>query len=429
MSAHDDESSTLQLEVSSDGGASPSARPGSSLLAATCNLLNTVVGGGILALPFAFKECGLAVGTAYQLIFGAASWYGSYLLLDSVRYRPTVASYEALAQASLGSKGALAYNIAALINCYGACVSYLIAVGDVVPPLLAEMGHDMSRSAVLLLLAACVIFPLCALRDISALQYASGLAIVIYIVFALTLGYLGFTAPAHTTPPLLVTADPANWITAIPLCAFAFVHQTSLFPIYQEVADPSPRRMRAVVSTAVGLATLLYLLVSYAAYARFGQRIHGDILLNLAAVDSAGVRIVRLAFGLSLCLTYPCLHYAARRALDQLLFSRRGATGRDSDGRDAPYVRLLALTCLLVGSSLGIALAVEQVEVVFGFTGAVASTMLSYVLPAAIHLMLRPHRVTDMRANGTTAVFMLAGVAFGLVALINHTYKLARGVS
>ena len=92
--------------------------------------------------------------------------------------------------------------------------------------------------------------------------------------------------------------------------------------------------MRAVVSTAVGLATLLYLLVSYAAYARFGQRIHGDILLNLAAVDSAGVRIVRLAFGLSLCLTYPCLHYAARRALDQLLFSRRGATGRDSSEHD-----------------------------------------------------------------------------------------------
>ena len=44
------------------------------------------------------------------------------------------------------------------------------------------------------------------------------------------------------------------------------------------------------------------------------------MLLNLAAIDAAPVRLVRLGFGLSICLTYPCLHFAARRSLDQLLF-------------------------------------------------------------------------------------------------------------
>jgi amino acid permease len=432
----EEESSTLHLESSSDAGVHNNAtgRPGSSLLAATANLLNTVVGGGILSLPFAFKTCGLAAGALYQVLFGAASWYGSYLLLDALRYRPTASSYEALALASLGPKGALAYNAAALINCYGACVSYLVAVADVIPPLLAEMGHDVGRSVVLLLLTALVIFPLSALRDISALRYASGLAVLIYIAFAITLGYLGFTAPPAAAPAApLFKPDPAGWISAIPLCAFAFVHQTSIFPIYQEVREPTPMRMRAVVSAAVVTATCLYLFASLAAYARFGERTRGDILLNLATVDSDGVRLMRLAFGFSVCLTYPCLHFAARRALDQLLFSRqrqssaadfswqRQSSAGDDAGRDTPYPRLLGLTGLLVGSSLCIALAVDRVEVIFGFTGAVASTMLSYVLPAAIHLMLRPHRVSSWRKNGGTAAFMVAGVAFGLVALVNHT--------
>ena len=427
----EEESSTLQLGNSSDAGSSDGTdvgvtnrRPGSSLLAAICNLLNTVVGGGILSLPFAVKTCGLLAGALFQLLFGAASWYGSYLLLDALRYRPNASSYEVLALASLGPKGALAYNIAALINCYGACVSYLVAAADVIPPLLAELGHDIGRPLVLVMLTATIIFPLSSLRDISALQYASGLAILIYIAFAITLGYLGFTAAPAATPTPLFKPDFNGMVSAIPLCAFAFVHQTSLFPIYQEVREPTASRMRVVVTSAVGVATVLYLFASYAAYARFGEDIKGDILLNLASIDDTGVRLVRLAFGFSVCLTYPCLHYAARRALDQLLFRRPrpGSTGRDTAAsRDMPYPRQLGLTCLLVGSSLGIALAVDRVEIVFGFTGAVASTMLSYVLPAAIHLMLRPHRVTDWRKNGGTAAFMVAGVAFGLVALVNHT--------
>ena len=53
---------------------------------------------------------------------------------------------------------------------------------------------------------------------------------------------------------------------------------------------------------------------------------------------------MRLGFGLSICLTYPCLHYAARRSLDQLIFgSTAGGT---------PDARLMALTLAIVGSTL-----------------------------------------------------------------------------
>ena len=120
--------------------AAPAAAPGASLLAGTLNLLNTVVGGGILSLPFAFKSCGLLAGVLYQLVFGAMSWYGCYLLLDCLQHAKTATSFEALAQAAFGRAGFLAYNLAALVNCYGACVSYVIVVGDVLEPLCQEMG-------------------------------------------------------------------------------------------------------------------------------------------------------------------------------------------------------------------------------------------------------------------------------------------------
>lgn len=467
------ESSVLECEASAGSRAK-----GSSLLSAILNLLNTVVGGGILSLPFAFRSCGVAVGAAYILVFGAASWLGSLLLLDAMRYRPGARSYEDLARLSIGRGGARAYNFAALVNCYGACVSYMVAAADVIPPLLAEMGHDLGRSPVLIALTAVIIFPLSALRDISALQYASGVAILIYLAFAITLVCLawgGASAPAALQAPsdavassALFKPDPAGWIRAIPICAFAFVHQTSVFPVYQELSEQSRRRMGTAVAAAIIAATALYLVAAFAASARFGEGIRGDILLNLAAIDSTSVRVVRLAFGLSLCLTYPVLHFPARRVLSQLLFNRADSRSADSGAGDpeaAAYAtaayggeeaigleeqrtrcevgvascegarrvpaaspaheaachRLLGLTCLLVGSSLCIALAVDHVESIFGFTGAVASTMLSYVLPASIHLRVRRHRMASLRKNGATAAFLVMGTVCGLVALVNHT--------
>ena len=87
------------------GSSAAPAAAGASLLAGTLNLLNTIVGGGILSLPFAFKSCGLLTGVLYQLVFGAMSWYGCYLLLDCLQHAKTATSFEALAQAALFGLG------------------------------------------------------------------------------------------------------------------------------------------------------------------------------------------------------------------------------------------------------------------------------------------------------------------------------------
>ena len=166
------EASTQPLRRSKwlGSSAAPAPAPGASLAAGTLNLLNTIVGGGILALPFAFKSCGLLTGVLYQLVFGAMSWYGCYLLLDCLQHAKTATSFEALAQAAFGRAGFLAYNLAALVNCYGACVSYVIVVGDVLEPLCHEMGVPLTRPILLSLAVGGIILPLSSLRDISSLR-------------------------------------------------------------------------------------------------------------------------------------------------------------------------------------------------------------------------------------------------------------------
>jgi len=122
--------------------------------------------------------------------------------------------------------------------------------------------------------------------------------------------------------------------------------------------------MLCLTSVAIATAIAIYAASGAAALSYFGDALQGDVLLNLAAIDSHLVRAVRpyisstsplhlpyispisplhlphisptsplylphisraspqvrLGFGVSICLTYPCLHYAARRSIDQLLF-------------------------------------------------------------------------------------------------------------
>ena len=90
--------------------------------------------------------------------------------------------------------------------------------------------------------------------------------------------------------------------------------------------------MLCLTSVAISTAIAIYAASGAAALSYFGDALQGDVLLNLAAIDSHLVRAVRLGFGVSICLTYPCLHYAARRSIDQLLFG----SAAEGAGRGTP---------------------------------------------------------------------------------------------
>jgi amino acid permease len=100
------------------------------------------------------------------------------------------------------------------------------------------------------------------------------------------------------------------------------------------------------------------------------------------------------------------MQFACRRSLDQLLFhSKEGNT---------PYLRLLALTVLIVSSTLWLALYSQKVEVVFGYAGAIASTSLLFILPPSIALSLHPLKTWYIY------LFLLAGLACCIRGLLQQ---------
>ena len=117
-----------------DGPRQTSTIPGGTL-----NLMNAVVGAGILSLPFAFKLCGTLVGVCFVIIFGLFARHSAVLLLEASALK-SIRSYEGLAEAAMGRAGFYAYNTIALLNGLGTLSGYVIIIGDTITILIYIRG-------------------------------------------------------------------------------------------------------------------------------------------------------------------------------------------------------------------------------------------------------------------------------------------------
>ena len=104
------------------------------------SLVKTIVGAGILGLPFAFAQTGVALGVALLVLSGAAQLFAlqllSALVVDAKEH--STPSYRSLALAAFGSDvGASAVEAINGVHCFGTATAYLIVVGDLCPQLAA----------------------------------------------------------------------------------------------------------------------------------------------------------------------------------------------------------------------------------------------------------------------------------------------------
>lgn len=106
------------------------------------NLVNTIVGAGVLAMPHAMSNMGVVLGVLVILWSGLASGFGLYLQTRCARYLDRgSASFFALSQITYPN-AAVVFDGAIAVKCFGVGVSYLIIIGDLMPGVVQGFIHD-----------------------------------------------------------------------------------------------------------------------------------------------------------------------------------------------------------------------------------------------------------------------------------------------
>ena len=131
----------------------------------TCgNVINSIIGAGIVGIPFAMQQTGLASGIFMTILVTLMTEKSLRLLIETAKYID-VPSYEMLFEACFGRIGFIFLSSSMFIMSYGAMISYLMIVKDTLPVLFGVNSNDETmKCTILILVVILIMFPISSQR-------------------------------------------------------------------------------------------------------------------------------------------------------------------------------------------------------------------------------------------------------------------------
>eukprot|EP01138_Halocafeteria_seosinensis_P009486 gb/GECG01009694.1/.p1 GENE.gb/GECG01009694.1/~~gb/GECG01009694.1/.p1 ORF type:complete len:588 (+),score=49.31 gb/GECG01009694.1/:1-1764(+) len=415
-----------------------------SLRSVTVNIINTVVGGGVLLLPYAMFLDGDVIGPLLILFVAALAERSVNMLLYSAEQTKSLV-YSEIGQKVGGKWLCWLVDISILLQNYGLCVSYVVLIGQLLPPVLHDWfglsQSTESRDIILALLSVLIFFPLCCLRTLDKLRYTSFVALACVFTFVAIVTAFGIRSLVDedfrpetqdgTDPLVFARGSFIDYLKSMPLIFFSFVAHNNILLLYSELKRrskpereskfPSKRKkhLTAVRAALITCATL-YILQGLFGYIMFRGEASGNVLMRFNAKKhpfqheayKRAFPAFKLIYVLVLTFSFPVMAFGLRRSIHTFFWK----------GQGEPSVRLRVLQAaglVTCSAALGIA-AGSKVDVVFGLTGSLAASSVMFVLPSLFFILLRhsgSHR--DFRGDLALAYFTLA---VGLIVCVGSTY-------
>jgi solute carrier family 38 (sodium-coupled neutral amino acid transporter), member 2 len=349
-------------------------------------------------------------------------------------------SFGGVIEASCGRRGALASQVAVILNNMGELVVFLVIIGDVLVGPADDKGvinpawfADGEKSVFVqkwFAIGLMVLFvhtPLCLLRRVESLSFTSTLsmglsALFVCITFSLVLYRLGrgqisgveFVPMEHTTKTEL--------LASLPVLMILYVCHYNVHPIFAGMRRPTEKRMRRVVRTSLLFTTGVYWLIGLSAYLLFTDKTQGNVLINygkdlqLNSSLASGIleHVVKIGYAIAISFTFPLIQVAVKENVFDLL------GWGEMDKVSGP--RYYGATLTLLAIEYAIAIVVPDISIAFAILGSTVAILIAFILPALVGMY-----GSDMVNWGKG---LLAGGSFIGVSCLSATiYVLSMGGS
>ncbi|XP_026134059.1 probable sodium-coupled neutral amino acid transporter 6 isoform X2 [Carassius auratus] len=383
---------------------------GASFWSSAFNLMNAIMGSGILGLSYAMANTGIIGFSILLLVVSSLAAYSVHLLL-LLCDKTGVNSYEALGERAFNRPGKILVACTILIQNIGAMSTYLFILKSEMPAAVTGfMSTETSGKwfengvALLILVTVIVVLPLALLPKIGFLGYTSSLAFFFMLFFTVVVVVKKWSIPC----PLPVNATVNLSAYAVPTMAFSFLCHTAVLPIYCELHRPTKQRMQNVANVSISLSFVVYLISALFGYLTFYTNVESELLKGYDTYLPRDVVVisVRLAILLAVLLTVPLIHFPARKAVLMLC---RG-------DREFSWLSHVLSCFFILTFVLLLAIFVPDIRNVFGVVGSTTSTCLLFVYPGMFYLRISAEPVKSLSSAGAV-LLMVIGLFVGVLSL------------
>lgn len=359
-----------------------------SVFSSSINLINTISGAGLLALPYTIMRSGWLMGLfsmTFVIIIGSISFYLLSFISDALQ----VFNYGAIAQKLYNRHAGNLVNILIIVLTLGLLMAFTVLIRENM--FFFSMTPELEWAAQLSLIVVSLvgILPLSLLRNLNSLWFTSLLSIACLAYF--TIMILSFAILSNSSSAIdknvvqpidkgkpVPVSTSLNLVLAIASLSITFCGHYNSLNIYKEVRNKSLTKMKHIIITVAVVVAILNLTVGLAGYFMFTDQCLPDILMNLAEYPSAHIwcEIADIGIILVLVFSFPVVCFALRRAVEDAIFRTE-------------YVRrkwsiLISSTVVIFTALIGCF--VNDVGIVLDMTGMLAGVPLVFIFPAIFTL-------------------------------------------
>jgi sodium-coupled neutral amino acid transporter 11 len=272
-------------------------------------LLNSMLGSGILAFPYTLAHVGILMFTLNIVIFTLAVLLTSIMLIEAGK-RKGILNFSRLTEAVFGPVVAKALNFCIFLSSMGSMLSYLNVIGalgsQVVSTWSGASNIGISTYGGFIALVSVLEIPLIMFRsygELTPISVASLFFIVVIVLFVAIQGQIevgGDFLIAHTWSDSFLSGAKS-----LGTFAYASSLQTAIFEAYLSTRkEDKPLFVKGSVVLAVVTGASLLVLMAVFGYGAFGQDCDSDILSNFSAKE-ASAQAAMLVVVLHLALYIP----------------------------------------------------------------------------------------------------------------------------
>ncbi|XP_012261968.2 proton-coupled amino acid transporter-like protein pathetic isoform X2 [Athalia rosae] len=391
------------------------------------HLLKGSLGTGILAMPLAFKNSGLAFGLIATFFIGAVCTYCVHILVKCAhalcrRTQTPSLGFADVAEAAflVGPEPVQKYarlakatiNTFLVIDLIGCCCVYIVFISTNVKQVVDYYTESETNLRIFMaaLLPLLIVFSL--VRNLKYLAPFSMIAnILIATGMAVTFYYIFRDLPSIEGKTHFSTWQqlPMFFGTAI----FALEGIGVVMPLENNMRTPQHFiGCPGVLNIGMFFVVLLYSLVGFFGYLRYGDKTLGSITLNLPQ-DEILAQSVKLMIAIAIFFTYGLQFYVPMEIIWKNIKHRFG-----SKKLTAEYI----VRIVLVIFTVVIAIAIPNLGPFISLVGAVCLSTLGLMFPSIIELVTVWELENGLGSYNWRLWKNIAIILFGVLGFVTGTY-------
>ncbi|OWZ57491.1 solute carrier family 38 (sodium-coupled neutral amino acid transporter), member 11 [Cryptococcus neoformans] len=384
-----------------------------SILDAVTNMANSIIGAGIVGLPYAVSQAGFVMGVFLLIALAAISDWTIRLVILTSKLSGRE-SYTETMYHCFGPLGAMAVSFFQFSFAFGGTAAFHVIVGDTIPRVISytfpSFAEDaflrlfVNRQAVIIMCTLFISFPLSLHRDIVKLSKSSSFALVSMVIIIVSVLFRSVAVDPSlrgSSSDVFSIVKPGIF-QAIGVISFAYAcHHNSNY-IYKSINVPTLDRFNMVTHISTGISLIACLLVAVCGYVVFTDKTEGNILNNFSSEDWL-INIARLCFGANMSTTIPLEVFVCREVLEETFYKSK------------PFSKLrhVIITSAVIFIAMALALTTCDLGVVLELAGGLSASALAFILPASAYFVMLSGPWSSRRR---LPALLVAG--FGMIVLV-----------